>query len=74
MIQNSGGRAVTPVAKQEAVAHLQACRVIDADRKSVRYCSTRDDDATLRERLRALANQRRRFRGNPRAITIAQWR
>ena len=61
---------VTPVAKREAVAHLQAChgmserracRVIDADGKSVRYCSTRDDDAPLRERLRALANQRRRF-------------
>lgn len=57
---------VTPVAKREAVAHLQAChgmsdwracRVIDADRKSVRYCPTRDDDAPLRERLRTLANQ-----------------
>tara|TARA_R100001198_G_scaffold97042_1_gene91567 strand:- start:1692 stop:2507 length:816 start_codon:yes stop_codon:yes gene_type:complete len=38
-----------------------ACRVIDADRKSVRYRSTRDDDAELREKLRELANQRRRF-------------
>jgi putative transposase len=55
---------------REAVAHLQAChgmserracRVIDADRKSVRYRSTRDDDAGLREKLRELANQRRRF-------------
>ena len=55
---------------REAVAHLQAChgmserracRVIDADRKSVRYRSTRDDDADLREKLRELANQRRRF-------------
>ncbi|MEZ5689234.1 MAG: IS3 family transposase [Caenibius sp.] len=54
----------------EAVAHLQvchgmrerrACRVIDADRKSVRYRSTRDDDAELREKLRELANQRRWF-------------
>jgi len=61
---------VTPAAKREAVAHLQtchgmserrACRVIDADRKSVRYRSTRDDDACLREKLRELANQRRRF-------------
>ena len=39
----------------------RACRVIDADRKSVRYRSTRDDDAGLREKLRELANQRRRF-------------
>ena len=55
---------------REAVAHLQAChgmserracRVLDADRKSVRYRSTRDDDARLREKLRELANQRRRF-------------
>jgi transposase InsO family protein len=61
---------VTPAAKREAVAHLQvchemserrACRVIDADRKSVRYRSIRDDDAALREKLRELANQRRRF-------------
>lgn len=61
---------VTPAAKREAVAHLQgchgmserrACRVIDADRKSVRYRSTRGDDAELRKRLRELANQRRRF-------------
>ena len=52
------------------MAHLQtchgmserrACRVIDADRKSVRYRSTQDDDAQLREKLRELANQRRRF-------------
>ena len=34
---------------------------IDADRKSVRYRSTRDDYAALREKLRELANQRRRF-------------
>jgi hypothetical protein len=35
--------------------------VINADRKSMRYHSTRDDDAALREKLRELANQRRRF-------------
>ena len=55
---------------REAVAHLQACHgmserqaclVIDADRKSVRYRSTRDDDAGLCEKLRELASQRRRF-------------
>ncbi|MBE5075130.1 IS3 family transposase [Erythrobacteraceae bacterium E2-1 Yellow Sea] len=65
-----GKKVLTPAAKREAVAHLQAChgmserracRVIDADRKSVRYCSKRDDDAELREKLRELANQRRRF-------------
>ncbi|WP_334166218.1 IS3 family transposase [Tepidimonas sp.] len=63
-------KVVTPAAKREAAAHLQAChgmserracRVIDADRKSVRYRSARDDDGALREKLRELANQRRRF-------------
>lgn len=61
---------VTPAAKREAVAHLRsfhemserrACRVINADRTSVRYRSRRGDDAELRSRLRELANQRRRF-------------
>lgn len=61
---------VTPAAKREAVAHLQAtlgmserraCRVVSADRKSMRYRSCRDDDGDLRSRLRELAQQRRRF-------------
>ena len=61
---------VTPAAKREAVAHLQAlldvserraCRVIDADRTVIRYRSCRPDDHALREKLRDLAHQRRRF-------------
>ena len=43
------------------MSERRACRVIDADRRSVRSRSTRDDDAGLREKLRELANQRRRF-------------
>ncbi|PHP19180.1 IS3 family transposase [Sphingobium sp. IP1] len=65
-----GKKLVTPAAKREAVARLQAalgmserraCRVIGADRKSMRYRSQRDDDADLRSKLRELAQQRRRF-------------
>jgi putative transposase len=61
---------VTPAAKREAVAHLQAlldvserraCRVIAADRTSVRYRSRRAEDGDLREKLRVLAQERRRF-------------
>jgi putative transposase len=61
---------VTPAAKREAVAHLQAlldvserraCRLIAADRASVRYRSHRADDGELRAKLRALAEVRRRF-------------
>src|SRR3546814_14965178 len=43
------------------MSERRACRGIGADRKSVRYRSTRDDDADLRGKLRELANQRRRF-------------
>ena len=61
---------VTPVVKREAVAHLRkdfgmserrACRVVGSDRASVRYRATRPDDAALRQRLRTLAEERRRF-------------
>ena len=61
---------VTPAGKREAVAHLKtnhemserrACRVIGCQRMTVRYRSRRPDDPALRERLRALARERRRF-------------
>jgi transposase InsO family protein len=39
----------------------RARRVVGADRRSDRYRSTRPHDADLRERLRALAAERRRF-------------
>jgi putative transposase len=61
---------VTPAAKREAVAHLRsefdmserrACTVIGGVRMTVRYHSRRPDDAGLRQRLRALAHERRRF-------------
>lgn len=61
---------VRPAAKREAVACLKqeiqmserrACSIIDADRKMIRYRSTRPPDTELRERLRSLANERRRF-------------
>ena len=63
-------KMVTPAAKLEAVAHLQAtlgmserraCTVAGADRTSMRYSSCRADDGDLRSRLRELAQQRRRF-------------
>ncbi|WP_263588581.1 IS3-like element ISSpma3 family transposase [Sphingopyxis sp. GC21] len=63
-------KMVTPAVQREAVAHLQAChgmserracRVTGADRKSMRYRSQRGDDTEVREKLRELAQQRRRF-------------
>ena len=61
---------VTPAVRRTAVVHLaetyemserRACREIAADRSSVRFRSQRPDDAALRERLRELAAERRRF-------------
>jgi putative transposase len=61
---------VTPAARREAVAHLtqchevsqrRACRTIKVPRSSTRYRSRRPEDAELRQRLRELANERRRF-------------
>ena len=61
---------VRPAAKREAVADLRehfqinerrACSVLAADRKMIRYTSRRPPETELRERLRDLANQRRRF-------------
>ena len=61
---------MTPVARREAAAYLRsayemserrAIGVINTDRSTVRYVSTKPDDAPLRERLKALAQERRRF-------------
>lgn len=61
---------VGPAAKREAVTHLKvtmglserrACQIISADRKTVRYQSSRPPELELRAKLRDLANERRRF-------------
>jgi putative transposase len=43
------------------VSQRRACRIIGVDRTGVRYRSRRSDDAALRQRLRELAQLRRRF-------------
>lgn len=61
---------MTLASKREAVTHLQvehgvserrACDVLKIDRSSVRYKSTRPDDADLREAMKKVAAERRRF-------------
>lgn len=61
---------VAPAAKRQAVAHLveghgiserRACRVIGCCRMTMRNEVIRQDDPVLRERLKELANVRRRF-------------
>ena len=43
------------------MSQRRACRVIGGDRASVRYQARRADDGELRERLKGLAQERRRF-------------
>ena len=43
------------------MSQRRACAVLGVDRTMVRYVSRRPDDAKVRERIRALASQRRRF-------------
>jgi len=61
---------VTPAAKRKAVAHLvaahgmserRACKAIGCCRMTMRYQTTRADEAGLRQRMRAIAQERRRF-------------
>jgi putative transposase len=61
---------VTPGAKREAAAHLcmvhgvsqrRACEVLKVDRSSVRYRSIRPEDGDLREAMKTVASERRRF-------------
>ncbi len=61
---------VTPAAKRKAVAHLcdehqvsqrRACNVLQVDRSTVRYQSRRVDDAELRNAIKRVSRERRRF-------------
>lgn len=61
---------IRPDQKREAVTHLQAqlglsqrraCSIVGADRKMIRYQSVQPPEVELRQRLRDLANERRRF-------------
>src|SRR4030095_16579772 len=64
------GKVLKPAARRRAVDHARAvhglsqrraCRLIGMDMSSYRYRARRSDDGALRERLRTLAEQRRRF-------------
>lgn len=72
---------VTPQGKREAAAYVEeahhvserhACRVLGVERGLVRYCLRRPPDTALRERLKALAAERRRF--GYRRLAIFLWR
>ncbi|MFG1287896.1 IS3 family transposase [Xanthobacter versatilis] len=65
-----GKEVVTPAAERRAVAHLvehhgmserRACKATGFCRMTMRYRATRGNDASLRERMKAIAQERRRF-------------
>ena len=76
---------VKPAAKKEAVRHLQtaqgfsqrrACHLTRCNRKTTRHLSKRVDDPQLRERLRQLAEQQKRwgYRMLNGALRLEGWR
>ncbi|MFG1379137.1 IS3 family transposase [Xanthobacter autotrophicus ATCC 700551] len=65
-----GKEVVTPAAERKAVAHLmgkhgmserRACKATGFCRMTMRYQAKRGDDGALRERMKAIAHERRRF-------------
>ena len=52
---------MTPLRSAFEMSERRACTVIAVDRTMVRYRSVRPDDSALRDRLRELAQERRRF-------------
>ncbi|TMG01584.1 MAG: IS3 family transposase [Chloroflexi bacterium] len=63
-------KLLTPAARRQAVCHCRegwwlserhACRLVGIGRSSLRYTTKRSGDQELRERLRQLAGERRRF-------------
>ncbi|MBQ0711321.1 MULTISPECIES: IS3 family transposase [unclassified Ochrobactrum] len=65
-----GKEVVTPAARRKAVVHLmdhhqmserRACKAMGFCRMTIRYETRRSDDHDLRERMKELAHERRRF-------------
>jgi putative transposase len=52
---------VAHLVEQYQVSQRRACKVIECCRMTVRYRSVRADDSQLRERMRTIAHERRRF-------------
>ena len=47
--------------KEKSTSQRRACALIGLDPKTYRYASRRSDDVEIRDRLKTLAGQRRRF-------------
>ena len=65
-------RAVIQAIKDHSVSERRACSLASLDRSTFQYEKKRGGDEVLRERLRALANERRRFGYRRLGILLAQ--
>jgi len=52
---------VAHLCEEHKVSQRRACEVLQFDRSSIRYKSVRDDDASVREAMKQVAVDRRRF-------------
>lgn len=64
--------AVAHVCAQHGVSQRRACEVLSFDRSSMRYRSVRPDDAAIREAMKKVASERRRF-GYRRIHVMLNW-
>jgi putative transposase len=53
--------AVARLVEQHGLSQVRACRLVGLNRSSMNYRPRRPDDSLLRQRLRELAAERRRF-------------
>ncbi len=70
ILKDVAAKMVTPDVKRDAVAHVcaqhgvsqrRACEVLSFDRSSMRYRSVRPNDAAIREAMKKVTSERRRF-------------
>ncbi len=54
-------KAVAHACAEHGVSQRRACKALSFDRTSMRYRSVRPDDAALRDAMKAVAGERRRF-------------
>jgi hypothetical protein len=59
--EHEAGSKTEEVCRRHGLSQRHACRLVDLDRSTLRYQGQRPDDAALRQRLRELAGERRRF-------------
>jgi hypothetical protein len=61
MVEHAKWKALAHLVEIHQVSQRQACSALDVDRSTVRYKSRRSDDTDLRDAMKAVAQERRRF-------------